>query len=242
MKQAIIISMVTLVIAILGVSCRRERFWVRGDGPSVTNTRTVSNFNGVTLSMDADVEIYYDSVCRLEITGQQNILNLITTDVAGGVLEVDLKRHTILGKHDQVTVKLYTPSLNSMNISGSGNVTSNGVNCESMNARISGSGDLNFNGSVANSLDAHVSGSGSINFNSNNTCLNAKYDVSGSGSINAEWLKADYVEAKISGSGNLKLYAEKQLDVKISGSGDVSYRGGAAVSASISGSGKLRRL
>lgn len=242
MKQAIIISMITLVIAVLGVSCRRERFFVRGDGPSVTNTRTVSSFKGVSLSLDADVEIAYDSVCRLEITGQQNILNLITTDVVSGVLEVDLKRHTTLGRHDQVTVKLFMPSLNSIEISGSGNVRSNGVDCESVNARISGSGDINFNGSIANSLDAHISGSGSMNFNSNNTCLNAKYNVSGSGDINAEWLKADYVEARISGSGNLKIYAEKQLDVKISGSGDVSYRGNAAVSASISGSGKLKRL
>lgn len=242
MKQVIVYSLVTLVITIMGASCRRDRFWVRGEGPSVTNTRTTSNFNSVSLSLDADVEIFYDSVCKLEITGQQNILNLITTDVVNGVLEVELKRHATLGKHEQVTVKLHVPSLNSIAISGSGNITSNGVDCESLDARISGSGDINFNGSIANSLDAHISGSGSMNFNSNNACLNAKYNISGSGNINAEWLKADYVEARISGSGDQKIYAEKQLDVKISGSGDVAYRGNASVSASISGSGKLRRL
>lgn len=242
MKQAIIISMATMVVIILGVSCRRERFFVRGEGPTVTNTRTVPNFDGVSLSLDADIEILYDSVCRLEISGQQNIINLITTDVANAVMEVDLKRHTTLGRHEQVTVKLFMPRLGSVDISGSGNVRSNGVDCESVSARISGSGDINFNGSIANSLDAHISGSGNMSFNSNSSCLNAKYSISGSGGINAEWLKADYVDAKISGSGDLKIDAEKQLDVKISGSGDVSYRGNAAVSASISGSGKLRRL
>ena len=242
MKQFIVFSLVTLVITIMGASCRRDRFWVRGEGPSVTNTRTVSSFNGVTLSMDANVEIFYDSVCRLEITGQQNILNLITTDVVNGVLEVDLKRHTTLGKHETVTVKLHLPSLSSIAISGSGNITSSGVNCESFNARISGSGDINFNGNIANSIDAHISGSGNMNLNSSSTCLNAKYSISGSGNIDAEWLKADYVEAKISGSGDQKIYAEKQLEVSISGSGDIAYRGNASVSASISGSGKLKHL
>ncbi len=233
---------VLFTISILAVSCSKDN-WIKGQGPEVLNVRTVSGFTGVSLSIDANVEIVRDSVFRIELHGQQNILNVVTTSVSGGVLDIDLKRFTTIRKHSPITIKVFMPNLNAMDISGSGDMNcSSQFTADNLSTHISGSGNISFQGNVNNSVTAHISGSGGIQLNSSNTCLNAKYTISGSGNINAEWLKADHVDAHISGSGDQRIYAVKQLNAHISGSGDILYRGTPAISVSISGSGKLTQL
>ena len=235
-----IIILVTILLT--AASCGKDHL-IKGQGSDVINVRNVSGFTGVSLSMDANVELYHDSVFRLEMNGQQNILNVITTNVKGNTLDIDLKRFTAIRKHNPITIRVYMPNLNSMDISGSGDIRcQNSFTSESLNINVSGSGNIGLHGTVNNSLNAGISGSGGIQLYSNGPCLNAKYNVSGSGDINAEWLKADNVDAHISGSGDLKIYAVKQLNAHISGSGDITYRGTPGVSVHISGSGKLRQI
>jgi len=229
-------------IVLFAASCSKDH-WIKGEGSNVTNVRSVSGFNAVSLSIDANVEIIRDSVFRIELIGQQNILNVITTSVSGNTLDIDIKRHTAIRKHNPVTVRVFMPFLSSVDISGSGDVNCNNqFVSENLNANISGSGNISFSGIINNSVSANVSGSGGISLNGNSSCINAKYTISGSGNINAEWLKADYVDAHISGSGDQLIYAVKQLNAHISGSGDIDYRGNPGVSVNISGSGKLTHI
>jgi hypothetical protein len=242
MKKTTLNIIIMIALVICGASCTKDH-WIKGEGSNVTNVRSLSGFTGISLSMNANVEIVQDSVFRIELNGQQNILNVVTTSVSGNTLDIDLKRHTAIRRHNTITIKIFMPVLASVDISGSGEVqVNNGFTCANLNANISGSGNISFLGNVSNSVTANVSGSGEININSNSNCFNAKYTISGSGDINAEWLKADYVDATISGSGDQKIYAVKQLDARISGSGDITYRGTPAVSVNISGSGKIRQI
>jgi hypothetical protein len=242
MKKITSKMIILLAIVVSAVSCRKDH-WIKGEGSNVTNTRLVSGFTGVSLSIAANVEVIRDSVFRIELHGQQNILNVITTSVSGNTLDIDLKRHTSIRKHNPITVRVYMPYLNTLDISGSGDINCNSqFACENLNINISGSGDISFQGQINNSVSANVSGSGGININSSSSCVNAKYTISGSGNINTEWLKADYVDARISGSGDQRIHAVKQLNAEISGSGDIAYRGTPAISVHISGSGKLRQI
>jgi hypothetical protein len=238
-----ITNIITMIIIITTASSCSKDHWIKGDGPDVTNTRSVNGFSAVSLSIDANIEIFRDSVFRIEMRGQQNILNVITTSVSGNTLDIDLKRYTTIRKHSPVYIKVYMPYLSSMDISGSGNMScGNQFSAETFHANISGSGNISFNGNINNSVNANISGSGGITLNSSKTCSNAKYTISGSGNINAEWLKADYVDSHISGSGDQKVHAVSQLNAHISGSGDVYYRGTPSVSVNISGSGKVKQL
>jgi hypothetical protein len=235
-----ITNIIAMIIIITTASSCSKEHWIKGDGPDVTNVRSVNGFKGVSLSMDANVQIFRDSVFRIEMVGQQNILNVITTSVSGNTLDIDLKRYTAIRKHSPIYIRVYMPYLNSMDISGSGDMScGNEFTAETLNANVSGSGNISFNGNINSSVSANISGSGEITLNSSNICSNAEYTISGSGDINAEWLKADYVDSRISGSGDQRVHAVKQLNAHISGSGDIYYRGTPAVSVSISGSGKL---
>jgi hypothetical protein len=242
MRQTINILLLMITCIILATSCRKDH-WVKGEGPEVTNIRSASGFSSVSLSINAQVEIVQDSVFLIELKGQQNILNIVTTSVSGNTLDIDVKRNTVMRKHSPVTVTVHMPTLASMDISGSGDMNCSGpFSTENLNLNISGSGNISFTGVVHNSISANVSGSGGITLNGTSTCVHAKYTISGSGNINAEWMKADYVDAHISGSGDQRIYVLKQLNAHISGSGDIYYRGNPGVSADISGSGKLRQI
>jgi hypothetical protein len=243
MKQVLFYFSILFIIILSAVSCSKDRHWIKGDGDNVTNTRTSSSFTGIILSISADVELYEDSIFRIELNGQQNILDVIETKVKGNNLCIGIERFTTIRKHNPILIRIYLPKIENIDVSGSGN-----VKCKSffqnsiMNCNVSGSGSIDLSGAFTESFTANISGSGDINMGSTGNCKTGKYTISGSGSINADWFKVDNLESSISGSGDQRVYAVKTLDAKISGSGMVYYRGNPVINSNISGSGKIKSL
>lgn len=243
MKQVIFYFSILFIIMLSAISCSKDRHWIKGEGDNVTNTRSSNSFTGISLSISADVELYEDSVFRIELNGQQNILDVIETKIKGNDLCIGLERYTTIRKHNPILIRIYMPKVENVDVSGSGN-----VKCKSffksqvMTCNVSGSGSINISGDISESFIANISGSGDINMGSTGNCKTGKYTVSGSGSINADWFKIDNLESNISGSGDQRVYAVKTLDVKISGSGAVYYRGNPVINSNISGSGKIKSL
>ncbi len=243
MKHILISSIIFLSTLLLLSSCGDDNYFIKGSGNNVENTRQPSSFTGISLCISANVEVYKDSVYRVVLTGQQNILNVIETRVNGDELIIGLQRGTSIRKHNPITIKVYMPSIKKVNISGSGSVSYiDEFNSNDLNTIVSGSGSITCRGTVSNRFTANISGSGNIRHTGTGNCSSADYTISGSGNIYAEWLKVDNVNAKISGSGDMWIDAERQLDASISGSGSIHYRGTPNKNISISGSGKVEAL
>lgn len=242
-KLAINIALIIAII-ITASSCSKSCHWVKGKGPDVKNTRNAGEFKEVSVSLDANVELYQDSIYSIEMIGQQNVLDVITTSSNGTTLSIDVKKHVTLRHHNDITIRIHMPSLTGLDISGSGKISTmqQGFSMVNMRTNVSGSGDIFLNGAITGTLNANISGSGNVNFSGTSNCSSAQYTISGSGNMNSEWLKADVVDAKISGSGEAKLYAVKQLNANISGSGNIKYRGTPEINVKISGSGKLKSI
>ncbi|MBL7836593.1 MAG: DUF2807 domain-containing protein [Bacteroidetes bacterium] len=239
MKQIVFITGLLISLVFLS-SCDDDRYFVKGSGPSVNNVRFPGTYSGVALCVSANVEIYRDSAFRVELYGQQNVLNVIDTRTSGNTLRIELQRSTVLKKHEPVTIKVYMPYLSQMDLSGSGDMSCiDDFSATDLSTNVSGSGNILYRGSVFNRFNATVSGSGSIRNSGSSNCNYARYNISGSGNIYAEWLKVQDVEARISGSGDEFIHALGTLEAHISGSGDIHYRGTPAVSVHISGSGRL---
>jgi hypothetical protein len=243
MKHHIISVIILFSTIFLLSACDDDRFLIKGCGNNVENTRQPGSFKGISLCISANVEVYKDSVFRVVLTGQQNILNVIETRVSGEELNISLERGTSIRKHNPITIKVYMPDITKVNISGSGDVKYiDDFNSKDLNTIVSGSGSVTCRGTVSNRFTANVSGSGSIRHSGTGTCSSADYTISGSGNIYAEWLKVDNVTAKVSGSGDMWIDAERQLDATISGSGSIHYRGTPNKNITISGSGKVEAL
>ena len=188
---------------------------VRAAGPQTTETREISDVTAVVLDTSGDVEIT-EGEPSLTIHAPANVLDRLTSEVRGGVLELG-RRGGPMPFVGEIRYELTVPSLESIEINGSGDVTST-VAGETLTIAISGSGDVTVSG-IADSLDI---------------------EIDGSGEVDADDLEVVDATVDISGSGDAELHVTGTLRVDISGSGSVTHRGGAEVDADISGSGDVR--
>jgi hypothetical protein len=235
MKQIYLILLSALSLSMW--SCTKER--IEGDGPVVSETRPVNNFSGIDLRVSANVYYKQDTVYKLEVSAQQNILDVMETYVSNGKLVVKFENDVRVHSHDPIVVMVSGPSLSSIRLSGSGNVNAAGkLLPATMDVDISGSGDIFIAELNTAWLDANISGSGNITIGSG-SATEEKLTISGSGNIDLTNVQATKAKTKTSGSGDIRLSVSQSLDVTISGSGSVYYKGNPYINTNISGSGKV---
>lgn len=215
---------------------------IDGKGPSVSENRMLSNFSSINSEMSGNVYIRQDSFYKVEVRGQQNVLNALQTTVSGGELNISFKNSTLLIDNETVEVYISCPNVVSIRQEGSGNISAtNKLSSSNMKIELNSSGTISLSALNSNTLDASISGSGKIDVLSGWASTLA-LNTSGSGKMNLSGLESDYARVKISGSGSSRVFVQKQLDANISGSGDIYYLGNPFVNSNISGSGRVRKM
>ena len=209
---------------------------IRGDGPSVTAARNLPAFEAISLNNKAEVTYIPDSVYRVVLEAQQNILNVLTTEVSGTELLINFSKP--VWKSEPVKITVYSPSLRKIKICGSGNVATAYCLPNDLVLDISGSGNIRVPEVKGEYLTVKLSGSGNI-LVASGQASNASLELKGSGTIDTELVKTNHAQADISGSGNISLSANNTLKASISGSGNIRYRGQPILNARVTGSGKI---
>jgi len=230
-----------MIILLAFASCRKGSMWgIKGQGNNIAEVRDINGFSGINSSIDADISYINDSVYKVEVIAQKNILLVLETKIEGGDLCIDFKRNVC--EHNKVSLIVHSPTLKRIKINGSGNMNvQNALTTSDLELKVSGSGNISVPTVSVQNLTARVSGSGWIKVNSGNVS-NEHFSVSGSGSIKAEFVLGKTAEANISGSGDVYLSTSDRLSVNISGSGNVKYHGTPKIDLQISGSGKVINL
>ncbi|HEX6190740.1 MAG TPA: head GIN domain-containing protein [Chitinophagaceae bacterium] len=213
---------------------------VVGEGPLVTETRSVPQFTGISSEMSGKVNFTLASTFNVEIRAQRNILDVVRTNVVNGVLHIDFKDGVRVREHEDLTINILAPSAEYLRLSGSGNMDVIGdLVANNLQLKLSGSGNIAIQKTIiANKIDADLSGSGNISILSG-SAINEALDVSGSGKIDLAGVNAENGIVKITGSGDMKVSLSKNLDANITGSGSVYYHGNPLIKTKITGSGKV---
>jgi hypothetical protein len=219
-------------------SCRKKSIIpVAGRGEIVSQTYDRSNFDHVDLSIDADVDYIQDKTYFVEVYAQSNIQKALQITVDGSTLRIDSKNP--LWKHKTVRIKVHSPNLYGVEVSGSGDFTAQTpILTNTMDIDISGSGSVSLASVKAQNLNAELSGSGKLTIQGGST-VDQSLKASGSGDFDVISMSSENATVRLSGSGSAKLNVTKRLDVSISGSGSVKYTGTPAINSDASGSGKL---
>lgn len=203
-------------LLIAATSCEKEV--LRGEGNTVTATRTFAAFNTVEISGDRQVDIIKSTESKVEITGYQNLVTAYTANITNGKLSFEFPNRTRV-RNDNIRLKIYTPTLSGVTLSGNNKVqVSNGFTGANMECRLSGSGEVNFAGGLFTNLDIHVSGSATVN---------------------AQAATATHARVDISGNAKIEVKATETLRVNISGDAEVYYHGNPILTQQISGRGKI---
>lgn len=217
---------------------------IKGNGNLKKETRTVADFSSLSSHGALDVKIVYGNSNDITIEADENLLPYIETKVENGKLTIQTQKNVNLNSRKKMVVSVSMTTINSLQLSGSGNIDGNGsfTSAENSKIMVSGSGNIHLASANFKDVSLAISGSGNILLKGGNA-NNVSVSVSGSGNADCSDVSADNVEAKISGSGNARVNAGKKLTATISGSGNVFYKGNAIdISTRIVGSGKAIKI
>lgn len=212
---------------------------IEGEGDVVTQELLINEFTGVKSRGSSEVFITQGNDFKVEVEGQQNIIDNIETDIQNGIWEIEFEDC----QRDFEKLKIYItmPEIKDLEISGSGDMFGQDVFVvDVINLKVDGSGSIDVAVDGATDVDARISGSGKIKLAGTTNYLGSK--ISGSGDLEAYELEANIGNIRISGSGDAEVTVYDELDVKIEGSGDVYYKGNPIINVDITGSGDLKNM
>lgn len=231
----ILLSTVVFLLTLGSCDCTS----LKGEGDYVMESRKVSGFTGVSLGLHARIVLEQDSAFDLKIEAQENVLEVIKTEVRGKMLHIS-GDNICFWDTEPVTIFLSMPEIDDLEIGGSGVIiTKREISGHDLDLDINGSGQMMLEVSM-DEIDADISGSGEIDIAGTTDELDV--DISGSGEFYAYNLMAGKADVDISGSGNCKVFVTDKLDAGISGSGEVYYKGTPRIKTNISGSGQVKKI
>ena len=178
---------------------------VKGNGNLASEMRKLSNFKAIEITIGYDkIIVNCGEEPSLHISGDENILPLITTRISKGILTIE-SDSTFETKADSEII-INVKSLKEFTFDGVGETVIQNVNSEKFTCNINGDGSCELTGTVKS-------------FN---------VSVNGVGSVNARQLIADDVVANLNGVGSVKLYAKNSLNASVNGVGGLTYFGNPA--------------
>ena len=239
MKLLTTLAVSVLLLALVATGCDQNA--IRGSGNVVEEQRPVSGFRGVHLAGIGTVTITMGDQEALTIEAEDNLLQYLETEVLDGVLWIGQQDNTNLRPRDPINFYLTVTELNSIAVSGSGEVKAPPLSAEQFSVATSGSGTIKIQNLNADSLDVAVSGSGETNV-AGGEVRSQDVSISGSGQYDARDMSSATAVVHVSGSGKAIVWARDKLDVAISGSGSVRYVGNPALTENVSGSGSIEHI
>lgn len=184
----------------------------------ISEDRPVSGFTGIEFSTFGLVNISQGTEESLTITGSDNILPLVITEVSNGKLIIRTEENYIFSEvnsENVLTFNITVIDLNELTNSGAGQFNIDRLTTDSLDFTISGAGNINITGE-ANRSAIEISGAGSI-IAPDFQITSADVVISGVGS--AEVWVTDRLTGNISGAGNVRYYGDPEVDTESSGLG-----------------------
>lgn len=189
----------------------------KGSGKTSIEKRLISDFN--TIKVNGSMNIIYEKsdAPNLSIEADDNILDIITTVVKNGTLYICSKDS--FSTQNKIKIKCSSNLIESVTLSGSGNIILNDIEESELTLTVNGSGDIEANG----------------------FCTKLTSSISGSGDIDAEELIAQHVLVNVAGSGDAVVTAKQSVMASVAGSGDIKVKGKPKTQhVSESGSGRVK--
>lgn len=240
MRRILVFSAALLIV--LG-SCQSFGFRrVKGNGHLAVVERKVQQAKRIALSGSMDVQLTQGPETSVKIEADDNIIPHILTQDEDGVLRIrPRKNNTSFTSEHDIVVYITTPTLESVQINGSGSVMGKTKfsGSDNLSLRISGSGDIDLD---VNTPEAKSEISGSGNITLRGETQRQSVQITGFGKYMGDGLKSENATVRITGSGDVRLFADATLDIHITGSGSVAYKGSPAVTQKIVGGGEIKRI
>ena len=237
-KKSLVLFLLLLAASLSVTACNLNA--IRGSGNLVTETRDVSGFDGIALSGSGEVIITQGEAESLTIETDDNVMEHVKAEVSGGTLNLGFEEGINLVSPTRLIFTVGVDELRSVSVAGSGDIESEMIVTDRLDASVGGSGNVLIPELTADTVEARIGGSGEIDLGGEAAAQDV--NIGGSGNFRGGDLRGESVKVSIGGSGNATVWATESLDANISGSGSVRYYGSPSVNSSSSGSGNITGL
>ena len=231
-KQILIYGFLA-VISLLLSSCWFIGPSVRGNGKVTEEIRQVEEFDQIKVSRGMNVYITQGSPAKVVVIADDNLHEVIETEVEGGVLKVFANENIRRAKEKKVMVTV--EKLTAVKATSGSNVYSqNQVMAENMELSASSGSNLSME---VNAKYLKADCSSGANINLSGLAKEAELEGSSGANLKGQELKADQCKMRASSGGNVYASVVEQLEAKASSGGNIVYYGKPALTEFESSSG-----
>ncbi|HTH82188.1 MAG TPA: head GIN domain-containing protein [Mucilaginibacter sp.] len=218
---ALIITVAGISVLLLN-SCKMG--CVKGSGKQTSETRKVNEFTRIDISGAFKINLKQDSSSAVTITGDDNLLQYIKTDVDDHKLRI--KQDKNICSTGTITVNIGVHHLDLIKASGAVEVFSDGkIVTQDLHLNLSGITKINMDLDAAN-VNTEASGATELMLKGQASSHNV--DLSGGGKIQAfDFIVGNY-NISTSGASDCEINVLHDLTVNSSGAASIKYKGNPA--------------
>lgn len=206
-----------LLLLVVAAGCHELNPAIQGSGQRERQKREVAPFTSISTEGAFTIEVTCQKDLSLEVEGDDNLLEYVTTEVGGNVLRI--KNTKRISPREPVKFKISVPNLEGLSVNGAGRVEIKGMNNEKF--------EIDSNGAAT----IVVSGTTKV----------IDVGANGAGQIDAQNLRASRGVVDSNGVTKIDLDVADQLDATVSGPSTVTYKGDPVVKKTVNGPGKVER-
>ena len=204
MKIKILVIFLFFFVFLMNACCIDNRETIKGNGDLVKQEREIKGVEGLKVSNFVDVRIQLGDEEKLVLEAEENIQDIIITEVVEGRLIIKTKPGFRIRTQKRAIAHLTVKGLNSITITSSGDVKAPDLVADTFKARLSSSGDLTMGGVKAEDVEIRLSSSGDVKMDYIK-CSQVELLVSSSGDIALDKLNAKDLVVRISSSGDIRI-------------------------------------
>jgi hypothetical protein len=190
---------------------------IKGSGKRELQKREVAEFTSISTEGAFTVEVTCGKDRSLEVEGDDNVLEYVTSDVSGNTLR--LKNRKNYSTSEPVKFKISVPNLDGLSVNGAGHIDVKGVNNDK--------------------FEIDTNGAATIVVSGNTKVIDV--GANGAGKVDAHNLHADRGIVDSRGVARIDVDVKSQLDVSVQGPSTVTYLGDPVVNKSVQGTGKVEK-
>jgi Putative auto-transporter adhesin, head GIN domain len=199
---------------------------IRGSGIAKEETRPVEAFHALEAgnALQVTVAVTKDAKAGLKISGDDNLVPLVESEVRDGALILRIKADSNISTKLPLLAEVTTGELDRVNASGASKVTvKGGSKVDRFTAEASGAARVFVEGLETPKAVASATGASHVMLSG--TAESLKADASGASQVKAEELKVDDAEVSISGASGIALRASKSVGGDVSGASHLDLHG-----------------
>lgn len=190
---------------------------IKGSGKRELQKRQVASFNSISTEGAFTIEVTCGKDLSLEVEGDDNVLEYVSTDVSGNVLR--LKNTKNYSTNEPVKLRISVPNIEGFSSNGAGRIDIKGMSNDRFEIDANGAPTIVVAGTTK-VIDIGANGAAKID----TTKLHATRGV-----------------VDTNGASHVDLDVSEQLDATVNGPSTVTYKGDPVVNKNVRGPGKVER-